>query len=166
MGLRALGLCRDSLKGYQIAVYSATPDVRIAAELFEQDTGIQVRIVPQCPHEEMLGLFGQARIYLGLSISDAISTSLLEAMVMGAFPIQSCTSCADEWIADKKNGLIVPPEDPGPIAEAIRMAVEHDDLVDRAADVNARLAEERLDQATIRPRVIEMYQDILVSRRT
>jgi len=62
--------------------------------------------------------------------------------------------------------LIVPPEDPGPIAEAIRMAVEHDDLVDRAADVNARLAEERLDQATIRPRVIEMYQDILVSRRT
>ena len=28
MGLRALGLCRDSLKGYQIAVYSATPDVQ------------------------------------------------------------------------------------------------------------------------------------------
>jgi len=71
----------------------------------------------------MLHYYGRARIYIGLSISDAISTSLLEAMVMGAFPIQSCTACADEWIEDGKSGFIVPPEDPHVIAEAIRRAL-------------------------------------------
>lgn len=164
-GLRALSLCCDSLTGYEVAIYSATPDMRMAARLFEQDTGIPVRIIPKCSHDEMLRLFGQARIYVGLSISDAISTSLLEAMVMGAFPIQSCTSCADEWITDHESGMIVPPEDPDVIAEAIRAAIRDDALVDNAAEINGRVASERLDQSKIKPQVIRMYQEIFASRR-
>lgn len=163
-GLHALSLCRDSLNDHELAIYSATPDVKIAAQLFEQDTGIPVRIIPKCSHDEMLRLFGRARIYIGLSISDAISTSLLEAMVMGAFPIQSCTSCANEWITDHESGLIVPPDDADMIAEAIRGAVSDDTLVEKAAEINARVASERLDQSKIKPQVIEMYQDIYASR--
>jgi glycosyltransferase involved in cell wall biosynthesis len=159
-GLRALRLCSDSLGGYELAIYSASPDVVIAAQLFEQETGIPVRIIPQCSHEEMLRWYGRARIYIGLSISDAISTSLLESMVMGAFPIQSCTSCADEWISNGKSGLIVPPEDPDIIAQAILKALNDDVLVNEAAKINERVAFERLDQTKIRPQVIKMYQDI------
>lgn len=164
-GLHALSLCRDSLSGYELAIYSATPDVKIAAQLFEQDTGIPVKMIPQCSHDEMLRLYGQARIYIGLSISDAISTSLLESLVMGAFPIQSCTSCASEWITDGKSGFIVPPEDPDIIAKAILKALRDDVLVDGAAEINAHVASERLDQSRIRPQVIKMYQDIYESRK-
>jgi glycosyltransferase involved in cell wall biosynthesis len=95
-----------------------------------------------------------------LSISDAISTSLLESIVMGAFPIQSCTSCADEWISNGRSGLIVPPEDPDIIAQAILKALNDDVLVDEAAKINERVAFERLDQTKIKPQVIKMYQDI------
>jgi glycosyltransferase involved in cell wall biosynthesis len=108
----------------------------------------------------MLRLYGQARVYLGLSISDAISTSLLESMVMGTFPIQSNTSSADEWIVDGKTGFIVPPEDPEQIAQAIRRAVMEDELVDNAAYINARTARERLDISIVKPQVIAMYQQI------
>jgi glycosyltransferase involved in cell wall biosynthesis len=108
----------------------------------------------------MLRLYGRARVSIGLSISDAISTNLLEAMVMGAFPIQSCTACADEWIVDGERGFIVPPEDPEPIAAAIRRAVTEDVLVDRAAELNTQTAQERLDQEKIRPQVIAMYEKI------
>ena len=108
----------------------------------------------------MLHLFGRARVYIGSSISDAISTSLLEAIVMGAFPIQSCTACAEEWIVDGEMGFIVPPEDPEPIAEAIRRAVSDDKLVDRAAELNAQLAKKRIDRAVIRPQVIAMYEKV------
>ncbi|MFH2102004.1 MAG: glycosyltransferase [Chloroflexota bacterium] len=160
VGLHALSLCRDSLDGYELAIYSAAPEVMIAAQLFEQDTGIPVRIIPPCSHDEMLSLYGRARIYIGLSISDAISTSLLEAMVMGAFPIQSCTSCANEWITNNESGFIVPPEDAAIIAEAIRRALKEDSLVDHASEINALVATERLDQTKIRPQVIKMYQDI------
>jgi glycosyltransferase involved in cell wall biosynthesis len=144
-------------------VYLADEDVKIAAELVSQTTGIPIEVIPYCPHEDMLRLFGRARVSIGLSISDAISTTLLEAMVMGSFPIQSCTSCADEWIVDGESGLIVPPEDPEPIAAAIRRAVSDDALVDRAAELNSKIAQERLDQAIIRPQVIAMYERIAAS---
>lgn len=158
VGLRAIRKCADVLKGYRIAIFRATDDVRIAAELLSLDTGIEVDIIADVPHDEMLRLFGKARIYLGLGISDAISTSLLEAMVMGAFPIQSCTSCADEWIEEGISGLIVPPEDPDPIAEALRRALKDDELVNTAADRNARTAEERLEHAAIQAQVVRNYE--------
>ena len=162
VGLRAIGMCAKWLQGYRVAIYSASKDetVKIAAEILHQDTGLPVEIIPPCTHDDMLRLYGQARIYLGLSISDAISTSLLESMVMGTFPIQSNTSSADEWIADGKTGFIVPPEDPEQIAQAIRRAVTEDELVDKAAHINAHTARERLDISIVKPQVIAMYQQI------
>ena len=44
-------------------------------------------------------IFRSARIYIGLSRSDGISTSFLEALTTGTYPIQSDTSCAQEWVA-------------------------------------------------------------------
>jgi glycosyltransferase involved in cell wall biosynthesis len=160
VGLRAIELCAESLKGYRVAVYTVGPDVKIAAELVAQSTGIPIEIVPCCSHEDMLRLQGRARVSIGLSISDAISTSLLEAMVMGSFPIQSNTSCADEWLQNGKTGLLVHPEDPEAVAAAIRHAVSDDALVDHAADVNTRLVAERLDYSMIRSQVIAMYENV------
>jgi len=161
VGLRAIELCAGLLRGYSIAVYCAWgEDVRIAAELLQHTTGIPIEIVPRVPHDDMLRLHGRARISIGLSISDGTPSSLLEAMVMGSFPIQSNTSTADEWISDGETGILVHPEEPQEVAAAIRRAVTDDDLVNRAAEINARVAAERLDVSVIRPRVIEMYQKV------
>lgn len=165
VGLRALELCADILQGYTVAIYLARGDVAIAAELVSQSTGIPIELIPPCSHDEMLSFFGRARVYIGLSISDAISTSLLEAIIMGAFPIQSCTSCADEWIENGKTGLIVPPEDPEIIATAIRRAISDDTLVDYAAEQNSHLALERLDRSIIQPQVVAMYEKVTAQVR-
>jgi hypothetical protein len=42
--------------------------------------------------------FANSRIYIGASRSDGISTSFLEALVLGAYPIQTNTSCGNEWV--------------------------------------------------------------------
>lgn len=165
VGMRALTLCADVLKGYRVAIYSAfSEDMAISAHLFTQDTGIPVDFIPQCSHEDMLRLYGRSRVYIGLSISDAISTSLLEAIVMGAFPIQSDTSCANEWIKNGESGFIVPAEDPEVISQAIREAVLNDSLVDAADELNKKTARERLDESIIRPQVVRMYKEILAER--
>ena len=80
---------------------------------------------------------------------------------MGAFPIQSCTACVDEWIADGKSGFIVPPEDPDIVEKAIRRASLDDSLVDQAVEINTRIAHERLDTSIIRPQVLNMYRKIV-----
>jgi len=166
VGLRALERCADLLKGYEVVIYSFVPEVLISAEIFQQSTGIKVRIIPKNTlHRDILKLHGQSRISIGLSISDAISTSCLEAMVMGSFPIQSWTSCADEWINDGKTGILVPPEDPEIVEQAIRRALADDDLVNHASEINYRMAEEKLDRDILKPMAIDMYNIVLSEKR-
>jgi glycosyltransferase involved in cell wall biosynthesis len=161
VGLRALARCADLLKDFEIAIYVASEDVALAAKLFSHDTGIPTRLIPLgTPHEEILKLHGQARISIGLSISDAISTSLLEAMAMGSFPIQSWTSCANEWLVDGETGMLVPPEDPEVVEQAIRRALTDDNLVNAAAKKNLDTILERAEYSMLKKKAIAMYETV------
>jgi glycosyltransferase involved in cell wall biosynthesis len=159
-GLQAIAQCADVLRDYRIVIYSAFSDVKIAAELYKQDTGLQIEILPPVPYEHMLEQFGKSRIYIGVSISDGISISSLEAMVMGAFPIQSFTACVDEWFEDGISGSIVRPEDVNSIADAIRRSVTDDSLVDTAAEINMKTILERADFQKNKAKIAEIYQQV------
>lgn len=160
VGLRALERCADLLSGYTVMIYSANPDVAIAAELFTVKTGVPTVILPKTPHEEMLRLQGKARLSISLAISDGVPNSFLEAIVMGSFPIQSWTACADEWVEDGSTGLLVPPEDPDVVELAIRRALADNELVDNAAAENWRTAQARLDYHLLKQQAIELYSTV------
>lgn len=164
VGLRAIEMCADVLDGYRVEIYAAAPDVEVAAELVYNATGITIDIVPLGPHEDILRLHGRARASIGLSISDGIPSTALEAMLMGSFPIQSNTGCMDEVLQDGEMGIFVPPNDPEPVAAALRRALADDALVDRASDINAGVVAERLDQSVVKPQVVAMYEKILARK--
>ena len=166
-GLRALERCADLLRDYEVAIYSVSPDVILAAKLFSQSTGIRTTIVPKdTGHEEIMRLHGKARISIGLSISDGISTSFLEALVMGSFPIQSWTACADEWIENGKTGMLVPPEDPEEVEKAIRTSISDNELVDQAAAMNYATALEKLDKSRLKPMAVDIYNSVKYGKVT
>ena len=54
----------------------------------------------------MMKLYSKSLIIISNSLSDGISTSMLEAMSMGVFPVQSNASCFQGWVDHKKNGYI------------------------------------------------------------
>jgi hypothetical protein len=165
VGLRALERCADLLNGWTVSIYSPSPEVEIAAELFARATGVETVIIPKdTPHDEILGLHGKSRVSIGLSIGDALSTSFLEAFVMGAFPIQSWTSGAGEWIEHGKTGMLVPPDDPEVVEQAIRIAMTDNRLVDQASEANYLIAREKLDYGKIKSIAIKMYQSIAAGR--
>jgi len=164
VGLRALERCSDVLGGYKIIIYSVgSVDVIIAAELFTQNTGIETLIIPlgSTSHNEILSCHGSARISIGLSITDAISTSLLEAMAMGSFPIQSDTSCASEWFKNGETGILVRPEDSEDVEKAVRIALADDDLVNNAAKLNYDILFERLEYSKVKDKVIHNYKGLV-----
>lgn len=169
VGLKAIELCTDVIRagGYRLAVFVPSPGVPEAAMELHNKTQIPVEIIAHDPssNEHILRLHGQARVSIGLSTSDAISTSFLEAIMLGSFPIQSNTGCANEWIECGKGGFLVPPEDPSEIAKAIRQALTDDALVDQAAEINSKTVEQRLAYSVIQPQAIKMYQDIYETRR-
>jgi glycosyltransferase involved in cell wall biosynthesis len=162
IGLQAVGMCADIIKerGYKLVIYLASSGVTEAAQELQERTGIPVELVPYTTHENMLSLHGQARVSMGFSMSDAISTSFLEAIVMGAFPIQSCTSCANEWVTSGETAFLVQPEDSQGIANALRRALLDDDLVDNAAQINGAMLRERLDYKKVQEIVVSTYEKI------
>ena len=163
VGLRAVELSADVLRarGFTVAVYSAhNPDVRLAVARAASRTGLPFEDSWFDTREDVLRLQGRSRVSVGLSISDGLSTSALETLIMGGFPIQSNTSCLCELVKCGEGALMVPPEDPAEVATAIERAVTDDELVDRAAALNARVADEKLSEATVRPEVISMYERV------
>lgn len=164
VGIRSLARCSDILKGYKIVIYANTDsvDIQIAAALLSQSINIPVILLPNnTSHKEILTYHSKARISIGLSISDAISTSLLETMAMGSFPIQSCTACATEWIVNNVSGFIVPPEDPDIIESMIRKALSDDDLVNNAAKINFETITNKAEYNKLKELTIQSYKNIL-----
>jgi len=163
VGLQALQLCADLLGDYEIIVYMPQGDGSVphVAQYVSSVSGLNIKVLPEhSPTEDILRSMGSARIAIGLGMVDGTPQSMLEAMVMGAFPIQSNTADTRGWIEQGKNGSLVPPEDASAIAEAIRRAITDDDLVDQAAEINAKLTRERIDISVIKPKLIEIYQRV------
>lgn len=160
--------CGDRLNGFTLELYLASHEFGERARRLTAGTGLRTEHVGGqagwVPYEQMLALHGQSRIAIGLSISDGISMSLLEAMLMGSFPIQSHTACADEWIKDGVSGMLVHPQDLQPLAEAISRALRDDALVDAAATINARVAQERLPYPCVRETIIGLYEQAAALR--
>jgi hypothetical protein len=132
--------------------------------------GIIKKVIPQFPnqiryvtqhnpisHSELLIEFSQSRIYLGCSKSDGISTSFLEAIISGCYPIQTNTSCASEWIQKGFKGSIITPH-LSEIVGALTNAIKNDNLVDEAQEANLRLSPKYLSEEIIKPQSLLFYQ--------
>jgi glycosyltransferase involved in cell wall biosynthesis len=161
VGLRALERARDLLDGYEINTFLIqNEETKAVTDLFEINNSLKVNLHLHVPYEQILEMHARSRISIGLSTSDGLPASFLEAMAMGAFPIQSNTSLASEWVSDGKTAFIVPPEDPEVIEQAIRKALTDDVLVDAAAETNWNLIQERLSSEVISHRICSLYDFI------
>jgi glycosyltransferase involved in cell wall biosynthesis len=160
--LTAFEACQAELRDYEIVIFSPFPEVRAAAAALAASTGLTINCLDEhVPHAEILALHGRARVSVANSISDGISTSLLEAMAMGSFPVQSGTACASEWIVHGETGYITDPASAQDIAQALRLALSDDALVDAAAALNERRVLARADRAVVRKNVRAAYDQIL-----
>ena len=78
-------------------------------------------------------------------------------MLNGCIPIQSDTSCGNEWIEHLESGFLVSILRPNEIIEAIRIAIQDDVFVDRAAKRNAVVAETQLKRVLQEDRLESLY---------
>lgn len=145
--LSAIQLARDALRGFAIRVPLGSPLIEEWARRL-RESGLDVACEPYVQnHLDAFRRLADARIMVGVGISDGISTTLLEAMVAGAFPIQASSACADEWIECGRTGYIVSPYDTRELATRLARAATDDNLVDAAAPSNHAVAAVRWDIA-------------------
>jgi glycosyltransferase involved in cell wall biosynthesis len=141
VAVEALYSLTNELTDHKIIFYSCNAKTIRLVKKLKRKTGLNIEWhgKGELSHTQMLDLFASARIYIGISLSDGISTSLLEAMVMGAFPIQTSTACVDEWVSNGLTGLVVPEVVPGEVSALLIQA-----LSDKELGVAQRLNLERV----------------------
>lgn len=113
-------------------------------------------------HGELLRLMGQSLMYIGNSISDGMPNTLLEAMIMGIFPIQSNPGGATaEIIVDGENGFLIQnPESIEEIKSLILKALHNPEIIEKAIEINSNLAINKLGFDKNKEKIIAIYKSL------
>ncbi len=161
VALKACELAADHLQGYEVVIYSASLKVRVRTLKLRHFHKIRVTILKKrTPHHEILKHFSESRVYIGISLSDGISTSLLEAMAGGCFPIQTATSCADEWVRFN-SGSIVDIKMSQDLPSALVTALKNNYLVDIESEINLKKIREFGSMSKLKTTAVGFYSHIL-----
>jgi len=162
--LRGLENNLELVKNYQIHVYASHPNVITEIERLNTKHNLNITYTErgiEGSHDSLLEKFGQARIAIGISITDGIPNTLLEAMIYGAFPIQTNPgNVSEEYVTHQENGLLVEnAENIQEITEAIKETLTNDNLIEKGFEINKKYRVS-LSYTTIQKRVLETYKTI------
>jgi glycosyltransferase involved in cell wall biosynthesis len=158
--LQAILQLKDELKNYKIKVFAANDKVFEFVKKCELSSMNNFQVYGRVSREEVLKLMGESLIYIGNSISDGMPNTLLEAIIMGAFPIQSNPGGATaELIEHEKNGILIQdPESSERIADIIRKALDNPELIKTGVNYNNLYIKPELERKNIQDRVLLKYK--------
>lgn len=158
--LNAVRNLKQELKNYKIIVFGADQEVIDYTNKNFLDNWDNFTCVPRITQEELFQILGNSIIYVGNSNSDGLPNTLYEAMIMGAFPIQSNPGNAtEEIIKDGKNGFLIQnPESTEDIAKMVLKALEEPGLIIRAYEHNYTYLKPNLQRQKIQEQVLEKYK--------
>ena len=158
--VKALQKLDEKLQNFEIIIFGAHVNVKKYVE--NNKLSFTVLDGKQTEHEQLLKFFGKALLYIGNSISDGMPNTLLEAIIMGAFPIQSNPGGAtSEIIKNKVNGLLIEnPEDCDEIKNHIEYALNNIDMVKSGNKLNEQIALERLGYQVNNAKIKDIYEQI------
>ncbi len=159
--LKAIKNLHALTKNHKIIVFGAHPSVVEYAEMMTTQ-GFKMEVYPKnqhVPHSKVLSLMEESLVYVGSSISDGMPNTLLEAIVMGAFPIQSNPGgVTEEVISHGINGyLIMDPESVSEISKHIEAALTSFNLLEDAFDYNRNRLSPTLEYELIKEAVLNKY---------
>jgi len=146
------------LTNFKFEVFSASKSVKQKIKQMRKGLGISIAVLPRMPKTKLMEHFGAARVYLGLALSDGLSTSMVEAMTYGAFPIQSQNSAAPEFLVNKVTGGVVDPLDIREVSNLLEMALLNNKLVDHAALANLEVLQDKYNWEIGITKMAEVYE--------
>lgn len=163
--LYAIRTLEKELRGFEVVVFSADIEVVNYIESSKKEAGLNITYFAKekfLTQEKILELMGKSLIYIGNSISDGIPNTVIEAVIMGAFPIQSNPgNVSSEIIVHNKNGLLIQnPHNVEEIENLILKAILNKKLMDDAYWFNQKTIKPKYEINEIKNNVIKAYNTI------
>jgi glycosyltransferase involved in cell wall biosynthesis len=92
---------------------------------------------------------------------DGIPNVLVEAMAAGAPVVATGVSGIPELVAHEENGLLVPPDDPEALADALVRLHRDRALAERIADAGRTTVQTRFDGDRLARRLVDLFETAL-----
>ena len=86
---------------------------------------------------------------------------MIEAMSQGAIPIQSNTSCGNEWIRNGQDGYLVAHDDWQAVASNLLHLLADDEFALAAQERNLDTIREKYDSAKLSKTAVGYYEKLL-----
>jgi hypothetical protein len=160
LSIIAVGRILEEFHSFTAFFYSVTDDLLEKVKAIVQEFPERVQFTHQSApiaSEALATIFQNSRAYIGCSVSDGISTSFLESLVSGAYPIQTNSSCASEWVTSGAVASVIP-LDLEILTKELRRALSDDELVNRAQKTNRDLSVELLEFGVIKSKALTFYK--------
>lgn len=163
LALSALEQVAELARHYEIVLFSCNRKTKLEARRLSKRANLKITCYGKnsLAHGEVLDILRNSVLYLGLSRSDGISTSMLEAMSQGAVPLQSGTACANEWIKTGETGFVLDIEDQASIAEALKFTLQNDEFRAHARALNLETIKTKYLSSTVAAECLEFYEAAL-----
>lgn len=156
----------QELLDYEITLFSCNKVTIQAARKLAQRTGLTVTAYGKgaLKNEQVHELLSESVALVSLSTSDGVPASMLEAMANGAIPIQSDTSCCEEYLVNGIGGFLVRWDDKEQIKEKLRYILTDSNFRTSAAKANFAKLKELADGERSLAAAYEAY-DMLVAQK-
>ena len=150
----------------EIIIYGAdiTTKERVENSAFFASLKVKIYVRGEfMANSNLLQLMGKSVLHIANSTSDGMPNVLLEAMGMGAFPIQSNPGkVSEEVITHGVNGFLIEnPLDPAEIANWIEKALENQELREKAQTYNVNFISKNYNRAHLKKEIVQLYKGIL-----
>lgn len=162
--LHEIGRRAAEFEGWDIVVYSSTWRARLLCHrIRKSNPTLSLTALPKrhLSHDEMLALFRKAAVYVGFSRSDGISTSFLEALACGAYPLQTSTACIDEWGQKGAEFTSLSIDNPELAVSQLIASLQYSDMREQASKINFAVAHKHLNSLQIGRVLRDNYSSIL-----
>jgi glycosyltransferase involved in cell wall biosynthesis len=131
-------------------------------EAWSREPGVEARGTV----EDVRTVWRDAHAAVLASRREGLPLSLLEAAACGRPAVATDVPGCREAVRDGINGVLVPPDDPGAITDALERLARDHEARGRMAAAGRRMAEEEFSSALVGAQTAALYRDLLASGRS
>lgn len=158
LALEVLKLVRVKYPSAHLTMVGPEKDVsKEQMQLWASELGVDVTLTGQLPKSEWIELSKDFDIFINTTNIDNTPVSVIEAMALGLPVVSTNVGGIPYLIEDKKEGLLVSPNNPQAMADVILHLLEQPELVQHVSQ-NARAKVETFDWNIVKNQWIELLK--------
>jgi len=162
--LRAAAILRDQDVLFRLALVGTG---RLEKELRElcRSLDLEKQVLFAGQRQDIPDVLAACDLVVQPSVSEALGSSILEAMAAAKPIVASSVGGIPELIQDGERGLLVPPRDPPALAGAIQRLLNERGLAERLGQAARAWVEEHHDQRRVMDELEDCLQDLVMDAK-